>query len=101
MKRCPICSRVYEDESLNFCLDDGEWLVEGTVADEAPTAILSGDTAGSDPQSKTGGMPNVRRGTSSDKLATKASWRFPPAIWIPVVLIAAGLAAFGIYKLIP
>src|SRR3954470_20537550 len=102
MKRCPTCDRTYTDESLNFCLDDGEWLVEATVADEAPTAILSGDAAGSDLQSKTdGGMSNARRGTSSDKLATKASRRFRPAIWIPVVLIAAGLAAFGIYKLIP
>lgn len=38
MKQCPQCSRIYTDASLNFCLDDGEWL----VADEEPaTAILS------------------------------------------------------------
>src|SRR3954468_11638659 len=102
MKRCPTCDRTYTDESLNFCLDDGEWLVEATVADEAPTAILSGDAAGSDPRSKTdGGVSNVRRGTSSDKLAKKALRRFRPAIWIAVVLLALGLAAFAFYKLLP
>jgi len=38
MKRCPQCSRTYADETLNFCLDDGEWLLSD---DEPATAILS------------------------------------------------------------
>ena len=37
MKRCPKCNATYSDETLNFCLEDGEWL----VADgESATAIL-------------------------------------------------------------
>ena len=43
MKHCPKCDREYYDETLNFCLEDGEWLV--TVADrrvEPETAIISG-----------------------------------------------------------
>ena len=37
MKRCPQCNATYADETLNFCLEDGEWL----VTDDAPaTAIL-------------------------------------------------------------
>jgi TolB-like protein/Flp pilus assembly protein TadD len=40
MKQCPECKRVYYDEKLNFCLDDGEWLFE--VPDESATAVLSG-----------------------------------------------------------
>lgn len=40
MKRCPQCSTVYTDDTLNFCLDDGSTLVE-TIA-EAKTAILPG-----------------------------------------------------------
>lgn len=27
MKRCPTCSRIYTDDSLNFCLEDGTTLV--------------------------------------------------------------------------
>lgn len=37
MKQCPKCHKTYVDETLNFCLDDGEWLVLG---DEPATAIL-------------------------------------------------------------
>jgi len=38
MKRCPKCERSYADETLNFCLEDGEWLVDAV---EAATAFLS------------------------------------------------------------
>lgn len=41
MKRCPQCSRVYADDGLNFCLDDGQWLVQA-ADDEPATAIFSG-----------------------------------------------------------
>jgi TolB-like protein len=40
MKRCPQCQRSYADETLNFCLDDGQWLHD-VGADEPATAILS------------------------------------------------------------
>jgi TolB-like protein len=38
MKKCPQCNATYADETLNFCLEDGEWLVKD---DDAATAILS------------------------------------------------------------
>jgi len=31
MKRCPKCKRVYADESLTFCLDDGSRLIAGVA----------------------------------------------------------------------
>lgn len=40
MRRCPKCHREYSDDSLNFCLDDGEWLNE--ISDQrSQTAVLS------------------------------------------------------------
>src|ERR1051325_2584586 len=41
MKRCPTCSRVYDDLNLRFCLDDGTALVN-KLSDAAapPTAVL-------------------------------------------------------------
>lgn len=39
MKRCPGCRRDYYDETLLYCLDDGERLLEGPGSDEASTAI--------------------------------------------------------------
>ena len=41
MKRCPQCRRDYYDETLLYCLDDGEHLVDGPSFDESATAILA------------------------------------------------------------
>lgn len=45
MKRCPECRRDYFDDSLLYCLDDGNALLEGPATapspDETATAILS------------------------------------------------------------
>jgi TolB-like protein/lipoprotein NlpI len=43
MKQCPKCSRTYADETLNFCLEDGEWLREFFRPDEPATAILAAE----------------------------------------------------------
>jgi hypothetical protein len=40
MKPYPKRDRRYKDETLNFCLEDGEWLKEGSESDELATAIL-------------------------------------------------------------
>ena len=51
MKNCPVCSRSYADETLNFCLDDGAWLGSGEPptaifnAGESPTQMISHDGA--------------------------------------------------------
>ena len=42
MKRCPTCSRVYDDLSLQFCLDDGTQLVNKVPETAPPTAVLPG-----------------------------------------------------------
>lgn len=40
MKRCPTCSRTYEDDALSFCLNDGTVLVQ-----EEPTSSPFGSSA--------------------------------------------------------
>jgi protein-export membrane protein SecD len=40
MKRCPTCSRVYDDEGLRFCLDDGTNLVDKLPAEPIPTTLV-------------------------------------------------------------
>ncbi len=52
MKRCPECRRDYYDDTLLYCLDDGNALLEGPASmDEPTTAILhsTGDTPGEAP----------------------------------------------------
>jgi len=41
MKRCPECRRDYYDDTLLYCLDDGNALLEGPASDEPKTAILA------------------------------------------------------------
>jgi len=40
MKSCPTCNRVYDDDSLRFCLDDGTNLVNESPAEPAPTTLI-------------------------------------------------------------
>ena len=41
MKRCPECRRDYYDDTLLYCLDDGNALLEGPATMDGPaTAIL-------------------------------------------------------------
>jgi TolB protein len=40
MKHCAKCGRSYSDETLNFCLEDGEWLTEVAAAEEPATAVM-------------------------------------------------------------
>ena len=50
MKRCPECRRDYYDDTLLYCLDDGNALLEGPAIpspNEAATAILSRAAEGS------------------------------------------------------
>jgi TolB-like protein len=43
MKQCPKCNRIYTDETLNYCLDDGDELVYGPGNTNAETAILTSE----------------------------------------------------------
>ncbi len=49
MKRCPECRRDYYDDSLLYCLDDGNALLEGPASmDEPKTATLHSTAAPDD-----------------------------------------------------
>src|SRR5262245_47274705 len=39
MKRCPACSRVYDDVSLRFCFDDGTELINKLPEGGAPETL--------------------------------------------------------------
>ena len=47
MRQCPRCNKTYSDDTLNFCLDDGELLTmtqpsPGGYIQEPPTMVLDG-----------------------------------------------------------
>ena len=94
MKRCPECRRDYYDDTLLYCLDDGNALLEGPAsassADEPATAILSG--GGISDEALTRDLPAVRTGGFSVTLARTFSRERLP--WLLVVLLAL-LAVIG------
>lgn len=50
MKRCPECRRDYYDDTLLYCLDDGNALLEGPASsDEPATAILDTTAPANEP----------------------------------------------------
>ena len=94
MKSCPHCRRSYEDETLNFCLEDGEWLVSGNNAElktailaenerpsEAPTRLINAQT---DPPNSDISPTHSSRQRSSTLLA----------ILVPTVLLIAGFVGY-------
>lgn len=48
MKRCPLCRKIYADETLNFCLDDGAELL-GFLSDFSPTLVFQSTALGESP----------------------------------------------------
>ncbi|MCO6509476.1 MAG: PD40 domain-containing protein [Aridibacter famidurans] len=107
MKNCPKCNRSYDDDSLNFCLDDGEWLIE--EGSEARTRSFSPDLT-EDP----GEAPTRHKISKTDETAvlptgaidgelkrdgasSKRSYLFA-GVAIVAVLLAAG---YGLYKWSP
>jgi hypothetical protein len=50
MKRCPACNRIYTDETLRFCLDDGVALFDEQATSRDPyETLLARSPCGTDP----------------------------------------------------
>lgn len=69
MKRCPTCSRVYDDIGLRFCLDDGTELINKPLESPAPQTLA---------------MP-----TPSEDRATLSAFQPPPPPPPPAATVSA------------
>jgi len=57
MKQCPKCGKTYTDPQLNFCLDDGELLLQsssGADIDDAPPTVMLNESRVTNPAGWTG-----------------------------------------------
>ena len=100
MKRCPECRRDYYDETLLYCLDDGNALLDGPASGDSATAILH-TTDG------VGDAPTRGQIHTTDLTAllppntTDYRRRFDKRLLaIPLTIIVLS-AVFGIYKYAP
>jgi TolB-like protein/Tfp pilus assembly protein PilF len=101
MKKCPKCSRFYTDETLNFCLEDGETLVGDDSGSDTPTAIqlpaLPTDAVNRDrakSTNKAAVLPANQHDGVSPKASSKPYWL---AAGILVVLATAGYFGYRYY----
>jgi TolB-like protein/Tfp pilus assembly protein PilF len=97
VKRCPKCRRAYNDDSLNFCLDDGDELVYGPGDPDPETAILNVQPTSETPTRTFETPPSAR---SSDRvsdpfLQIRSSKKTIVIAFFGVVLLALlGLAGY-------
>lgn len=70
MKRCAACQRVYADETLNFCLDDGAWLDSYT---NEPTAVIEDELPSEAPTLHR--LPDIHPDTIQDSAPNR--WLYP------------------------
>jgi len=86
MKRCPQCGGDYTDETLNFCLEDGAWLVS---SEEPATAILTDAQLPSESPTR----PLIpSKPSTSNTPSSKRRW-----IIVAMVCLAVSAAALGGY----
>ncbi len=78
MKRCPECRRDFYDDTLLYCLDDGNALLEGPGPLEHPTKILGGDRDSSKPGKRSASRDVDRAPIGSDR-ADKTPTQILPA----------------------
>ena len=92
MKRCPECRRDYYDDTLVYCLDDGNALLEGPAsAGEPATKIL--DPA----RSSDAGATQILNPNGETGRARSEKRRFWPVMAAAVVILFAA-GAFGVYR---
>src|SRR5260370_34398439 len=105
MKRCPICSRVYNEDALRFCLDDGSNLTEMSPGEPVPPTLVMPASVEPVPTIKQPLTPvaaPINDGTSRVSTITTARKRnILPWLVIGVLIFpfgaGAGVAAFIIY----
>lgn len=94
MKRCPTCSRVYDDDNLRFCLDDGTNLVDKRLAEQAPETLFLPTARDAVPTMKAFTPPPA---PISDARVDATPEKRNPILWIAgavlLILFAGGFIA--------
>ena len=91
MKICPTCRRTYEDDGLNFCLEDGA-LLNFTSSDAAPTVVME-QPRPTNPMRAVG--PHAQMGVGSPhsihpKTKSSRTWLWVLAIFAVIILVCGG-----------
>ncbi|MFL6469060.1 MAG: hypothetical protein ACJ72Z_13970, partial [Pyrinomonadaceae bacterium] len=99
MKECPTCQRVYRDETLNYCLEDGEPLVFASGHREPATAIFTSENPPGEAPTRTyDSLFPLEVSRSSGEIKTSPNRNLLIAGIIGVLVITTlGLGSYWIY----
>ena len=96
MKHCPKCGYSYADDTLNFCLEDGEWLTAKSDAEEPETAVMP---EGVSSPGKTPSERETRIYTSGDFISSEIRGHKVRFAAIAIIgLVVLGGFAYGLFK---
>lgn len=102
MKICPTCRRTYDDDGLNFCLEDGSVLTFSAMDSAAPTIVMN-PTRPTDPSQQAGRIQtswdaqnHAGYSTQPKKKSSKA-WIWVLGIFGLMVLVCGGAFAGFFY----
>jgi hypothetical protein len=103
MKRCPKCNRKYEDDTLQFCLEDGSSLSLATRDANPPTTEImprGGPTLKSSADPTIPSYPNAGsfRPPQSEVRATNPVLTAGVIAIVLLLLALVGIAAFFVFK---
>jgi TolB-like protein/Tfp pilus assembly protein PilF len=100
MKNCPKCGKSYADDSLNFCLDDGDWLIGPTDSEPATAIIPSPHVTTEDPTQSfrsdeipTGSIPAIARAQSESNAKL-----YIAATAAAALVLALGIVGYRYYR---
>ena len=100
MKTCPNCRRTYDDDGLNFCLDDGSVLTFAST-DAAPTVVMDypRPTTSAPPAGTTSWDARNQPATSMQpKKRSSRTWVWVLGIFAILILVCGGgLVGFFVY----
>jgi protein-export membrane protein SecD len=102
MKRCPQCSRVYDDENLKFCLDDGTALVNKLPETTAPeTAVLPSQDHLPTIEALPPRVSPVQAATSSPATNRRSHLPWLLGAGALLLLLGAGVVVVAFFTLLP
>ena len=97
MKICPTCRKTYEDDGLNFCLDDGSVLTFAPI-DAAPTVVMdhprpTNPTRAPNQSFPAEWNPQQPSGHSMQPRKKSRAWLWVLGIFAILILVCGGGAA--------
>jgi len=93
MKICPTCRRTYDDDGLNFCLEDGS-LLTFTSVEAAPTIVMEHARPTSPTQNQgirtSWDAQNAPVSNAAPKKKSSKAWVWVLAIFAVLILVCGG-----------